>query len=162
MSWFAVQTRSNFEARVHASFAREGIPDLYPFYRQTRSWSDREKVIERPIFPGYLFVDLESGSRGQVFGASGVLRILASPIPQSEIELVERLISCPDALESAVPDLYRPQQGDTVRIGYGPMIGLEGRVTRVKGKLRVWVSIPSMMCGVPVQVDAQSLRRVRI
>ncbi|MDE2102124.1 MAG: UpxY family transcription antiterminator [Patescibacteria group bacterium] len=164
MSWYAVQTRSNCEGRVHSAFERDGVEDLYPFYRYQSKWSDRQKVIERPVFPGYLFACFgSSAGRIQVLSTTGVIRILGAmlPVPDREIDQVRQLMASPESLSAALPALYAPAKGDEVEIAYGPFVGLAGRITRVKGKLRVWVSIPSMMAGVPVEVDAQSLRKVR-
>ena len=161
--WFAVQTRSNCEGRVHESFTGSGIADLYPRYQTTSHWSDRQVTFERPVFPGYLFAALDCfQARTQILSTVGVIRILGNllPIPEAEIDQVRRLMASPASLAQSVPALYEPTHGDDVEIAYGPMVGLRGRVTRLKGKLRVWVSIPSMMRGVPVEVDRQSLRRV--
>jgi transcription antitermination factor NusG len=163
MSWFAVMARGNFEAKVHAAFLRDGVTDLYPFYCAKSRWSDRDVVIERPVFPGYLFASIAGGAdRVRILGTTGVIRILGflDPIPDGEIEQIKRMMASPESLAQSVQELYEPQQGHEVEVSYGPMVGLRGRVTRLKGKVRVWVSIPSMMAGVPIEVDAQSLRRV--
>jgi transcription antitermination factor NusG len=165
MNWFAVHTRSQCEAKVHAALARAGVQDLYPFYRFKSKWTDRRQIIERPVFPGYLFANISDGAaRTRVLDATGVVRILGSmiPIPDWEIDLVRRLMESPDSLCAALPAIYEPRLEDLVEVSYGPLIGLQGRVTRTRGKVRVWVSIPSMMAGVPVEVNAQSLRKVRV
>jgi transcriptional antiterminator NusG len=164
MNWFAIHTRSQCEAKVQAALARDGVTVLYPFYRFKSKWTDRRQVIERPVFPGYIFADIsDNAARTHVLVATGVVRILGSmlPIPDWEIDLVRRLMESPDSLCAALPAIYEPRIEDLVEVSYGPLIGLQGRVTRTRGKVRVWVSIPSMMAGVPVEVDAQSLRKVR-
>lgn len=165
MSWFAIQTRGNYEAKVHAALARDGVTDLYPIYRFKSKWTDRRQIIERPVFPGYLFVSLAGdGERTRVLSVTGVIRILGSmqAIPDWEIDLVRRLMQSPDSLCAALPAIYEPRLEDMVEVSYGPLTGLQGRVTRTRGKTRIWVSIPSMMAGVPVEVDAQSVRKIRL
>jgi len=164
--WFAVQTRSNYESRVHTWLGQEGISDLYPYYTRKVRWSDREKLIERPIFPGYVFVDIADVlDRVRILRVPGICAILGAgrslfSIPDFEIQQIRVLMSSPESLSQAIEGLYQAAVGDLVEITCGPMCGLRGRVERAK-KERILVRIDSMRASVPVQIHAHSVRLVR-
>src|SRR5262245_31113455 len=53
--WYAIQTRSRHEKVVRDQLAAKGIAHLLPLWRKRSVWKDRIKVIEVPLFGGYLF-----------------------------------------------------------------------------------------------------------
>jgi transcription antitermination factor NusG len=153
--WYAVQTRWNFEARVHQSLRRCAIDDLYPVYRTTRVRRP-VKEIDRPLFPGYLFASFDLADRIRVLSIPGVFRILGDAVPEKEMEQVRLLMTCPDRMGPAAG--YQPHPGDQVEIQCGPLTGLRGQIQHAnQGEADCWVYIPSLFCGVPVRIDVQWL-----
>src|SRR3569833_3386074 len=53
--WFALQVRANHERTVAAALRLAGIEEYLPQYFTRSIWSDRVKVLARPLFPGYVF-----------------------------------------------------------------------------------------------------------
>src|ERR1035438_557976 len=112
MSWFAVMARGGFEAKVHATFIRDGIKDLYPFYCAKSRWNDRDVLIERPVFPGYLFASIAGGAdRVRILGTTGVIRILGFLDTNSvgQDEQIKRMMASPESLAQSVQGFYEPQ-----------------------------------------------------
>src|SRR5207253_3533303 len=54
--WYAVQTRSRHERFVAAQLREQGVSTFLPMITQIRRWSDRRKLVEFPLFSGYVFV----------------------------------------------------------------------------------------------------------
>src|SRR3954453_16812059 len=54
--WYAVQTRPRHEHAVASQLDREGVEVLLPMTAQLRRWSDRQKLVQLPLFPNYVFV----------------------------------------------------------------------------------------------------------
>ncbi|MGH9345903.1 MAG: transcription termination/antitermination NusG family protein, partial [Vicinamibacterales bacterium] len=52
--WYAVQVRPRFERVVGRLLAEKSYEPLVPLYKCRRRWSDRVKVLERPLFAGYV------------------------------------------------------------------------------------------------------------
>src|SRR5271154_152097 len=93
MNWYAIQTRSNCEQRVSSRLTDMGIENYLPSFQEIRQWRDRKKVVDVPVFPGYLFVrfDDSSASRVAVSRTEGAVRILGAgerieAVPDEEIE----------------------------------------------------------------------------
>jgi len=51
--WFAVQTRYRFEKSVVAQLSHKKCEVYLPLLTEHHRWSDRQKVVTVPLFPGY-------------------------------------------------------------------------------------------------------------
>ena len=99
--WYAVLTRSRQEKIAARTLEALGIRHFLPLHAEKRQWSDRIQLIHAPLFPGYLFVHLDtsSSSRLDVLKAPGVARFIGdhagpSYIDDSEIEQIRAVTSC--------------------------------------------------------------------
>src|SRR5690348_7529424 len=54
--WYAVQTRPRHEKKVCAEMQQKHIESYLPLLTQTHYWTDRRKLVEVPLFPGYVFL----------------------------------------------------------------------------------------------------------
>src|SRR5439155_22663486 len=54
--WYAVQTRSRHERVVAAQLREQDVSTFLPMITRIRRWSDRRKLVEFPLFSGYVFV----------------------------------------------------------------------------------------------------------
>ena len=74
--WFAVRVRPQRERRVVDAFRHKGYEPFLPLYRSKRSWSDRVKEIELPLFPGYVFCRFQAASRLPIVTTPGVVYVV--------------------------------------------------------------------------------------
>src|SRR5689334_16109197 len=61
--WYAVRLRSNFERRATDILNEKGLPTFLPLNRTRRTWSDRVKEIDVPLFSGYTFCKFDGVTR---------------------------------------------------------------------------------------------------
>jgi transcription antitermination factor NusG len=153
-SWFAVQVTPRHEKAVDTVLQYKNYGHFLPTCRTPRNWSDRVKIIERPLFPGYVFVRSHSSCVGKVRSTPGVIRIVSfggSPcaVPDSQIEALQRLIWSNRDICS-VPYL---EIGQKVQIIAGPLLGITGIITQLKNRHRLVVSLDLIMRSVVVEVD---------
>jgi len=144
MKWYALQTRSRHEKMVTRQLEERGIDTFLPLLTETRRWSDRKKLIQFPLFPGYTFVRLVYApeSRLQVLRTEGVVGFVGThgqgnPIPQEQIESVQTI------LKSDVPFAAHPylKIGQRVRIRGGSLEGTEGILVGKKNDGMLVISI---------------------
>ena len=162
--WYAVQTRSRFEKAVRTELSVWGIDHYLATFRDVHQWKDRKKVVDVPLFSGYIFVrlqDIES-ARLQVLKTNGVVRILGvggriEPVPDFEIDSIRQL------LESGKQCYPYPfvREGSWVRMRRGPLAGLEGRLIRVKSQTRLVLSVELLSQSVATEVDAWDVEPIR-
>ncbi len=159
-AWYAIRTRSKFEGLVSASLRGKGYEEFLPLYRSRRSWSDRSKELDSPLFPGYLFCRFHPEDRLlPILTTPGVVLIVGVgrvPVPASdeEIESVRAL------LRSGVAARPHPflNAGDRVYLENGPFAGVEGFVVTADKQYRIVVSITLLQRSVSVEVDRAWIR----
>jgi len=156
LSWYAVHTRSKCEKKVAVQLREKQINCFLPAVKEVRHWSDRRKIIDQPLFPGYVFVRIpgENEARISVLRTNGVAGFVgiqgqAIPIPDSEIENVQLLLS------SRVPFEPYPflRVGQRVRIRGGCLDGVEGILIATNSDRSVVISINLIQRSLSVLVS---------
>jgi transcription antitermination factor NusG len=162
--WYAVYTRPNFEKRVAQELATKQVEAYLPLIREQHQWKDRKKIVEVPLFPGYVFTRFIERSRTQweILRTLGTVRILGhgariDPIPDAEIQAIHRLLS------ANVPCWWHPflHQGAWIRIRRGPLKDLEGSLVRVKNQFRLVLSVTLLSQSVTTEIDMADAEVVR-
>lgn len=161
--WYAVWTKSRQEKASAARLAALGIPHYLPLQSQARQWSDRKQTIKAPLFPGYLFVQLDvcTADKLEVLRMPGVVGFVGNsrgpaPIPDEEIESV-RAVMFAGAECSTLPLL---RAGDRVRMVRGPLAGIQGSLLRFGSKCQLVVSIDIIHRSVAVTVSESDVELV--
>lgn len=156
MEWFAVRTRPRHEKVVTSQLETNGIETFLPLCAQVRTWSDRRKIIELPLFPGYVFVRTSLGtqSRTRVFQARGIIGFVgpnnqATPIPAQQIDVVRSLMQ---ARIDCRPHPYL-NVGQRVRIQNGALQGLEGILVRIASDHSLVVSVDLIHRSVAIRLE---------
>jgi transcription antitermination factor NusG len=154
-AWYAVAVRSNFERIVAQSLRQKDYEIFFPAYLSKRRWSDRTKVVECALFPGYLFCRMDLRRRVPLLDTPGVASIVgigrcAVPVPESEIAAIQTIV------ESGLPVAPWPflQAGQFVYISQGPLAGMEGMVIASKNHSRLVVSVEMLRRSVTVEIES--------
>jgi transcription antitermination factor NusG len=154
--WFALRTRPRHEKVVTSQLETSGIETFLPLCPEVRSWSDRRKVVDFPLFPGYVFVRTSPAtqSRVRVFQIRGVVGFVgpnnqATPIPAQQIEAVRSL------LQSQIDCRPHPylNLGQRVRIQNGALQGLEGILVRIASDHSLVVSVDLIQRSVAIRLE---------
>jgi transcription antitermination factor NusG len=159
LPWYAVHVRSNLEKKTAEALSRKGYECLLPSYRERRKWSDRTKVIELPLFPGYVFSRFNVELRLPILTTPGVLAVAGvgktpQPLDPGEIEQIQKVAA------SGHPAQPWPflKVGQKVRITAGPLTGVEGILAQQPSETRVILSVSLLEKSISVQVDGDSVR----
>ena len=154
LPWFAVRVKSNYEKTVSATLRGKGFDEFVPVYRVRQQWSDRTKVIDRPLFPGYLFCRLDLNKRLPLVTTPGFLYIVGKgsnpePLDENEVFAIQNVVY------SGLPALPWSSiaVGQKVRLERGPLRGIEGIVTKIADQHRIYLNATLLQRSVSVQVD---------
>lgn len=160
--WFALQVQAKHEFGVANSLRSRGYDPFLPLCRCRKIWSDRIKMVEAPLFPGYMFCRLDLHDRLPVLTAPGVIRIvghtrLPAPVDESEINAIQTIVA------SGLPHEPWPylRAGDRVRIERGPLRGLEGLLVETRGAHRLILSVTLVQRSVSVDIDSAFVKLLR-
>jgi transcription antitermination factor NusG len=153
--WYAVCTRSNHEKCTAAQLEQRSIEHFLPLYESVSKWKDRRKRLERPLFPGYLFVRIPLQERLRVLVTPGVVRLVGfdnrpAALPDQEIETLRNVLVHGAHSE---PHPYL-SVGRRLRITRGALAGMEGVLIRKKGRVRLVLSIDLIRQSAMIEVDS--------
>jgi transcription antitermination factor NusG len=160
--WYAVRVRSNYERTVSTLLGHKDVEQFLPTYRSRRVWTDRIKVLDLPLFPGYIFCRIPLEQRSRVVTTEGVVGFVGAgrqpiPVSDAEIEAIRKIVL------SNTPVQPWPflKIGQTVRINSGSLAGIEGILIRVKNSWRLVVSVALLERSVAVEIDTAYVSPVR-
>jgi transcription antitermination factor NusG len=153
-NWYALFTRHQHEKSAALALSNKNLEVYLPLYRSVRRWQDRDKQLWLPLFPGYLFIREGLDRQLQILTTPGVLHIVGwggrpATVPQTQLDAVRRILASPMLVE-AHPYL---KCGDRVRVKNGPLMGLEGILTRKKGVARLVISLEMLGRSAAVEID---------
>lgn len=143
MNWYVVQTQPNRENLALAHLVRQGFDVWLPHIERITRHARRVKSIRRPLFPGYLFInlDLEKARWRAINGTVGVKKIVSCGCKPSVVD--SEFITALKASESlngfvdTGHDYLKP--GQEVEILSGPMAGQVGKLLSLDAGDRVTV-----------------------
>ena len=161
--WYAVQTIPRHEKKVSTELSAKQICCFLPTVSRRRQWSDRQRVIDEPLFPGYVFAQLKfrSAARIALLGTRGVIGLVGgrragTPIPEQEINAIQQI------LEKRVPVEAHSflMVGERVRIRGGVLDGLEGILQSIKGDQSLVVSVEAIQRSISVTISGYDVESV--
>jgi transcription antitermination factor NusG len=159
--WFALRVKPNYEKPVSVALRGKGFEEFLPLFRSRRQWSDRVKVMDLPLFPGYLFCRLNLEERMPLITTPGFLYIVGvgknpEPVAESEILAIQSV------LRSGVPVTPWPSLvvGQKVQVKQGPLRGLVGVVAKIANQHRMYVSVTLLKRSISVEVAPEWIQAV--
>jgi transcription antitermination factor NusG len=160
-NWYAVYTIVRHEKKVYSSLLDKSIDAYLPIREVVNRWKDRNKKVLLPLFPGYVFVNLDLRDKLKVLTTKGVVRILGvngnpTPIPDQQIGSIKSL------LESNLKyDLYSYLvEGREIEVINGPLMGSRGKIVQRRGQHRLILSVDLIQRAVSVEVDIDDVELV--
>jgi transcription antitermination factor NusG len=158
VGWYAVCTHPRHEKRVVRHLIDCQIECFLPLYQAAHRWKDRTKIVELPLFSGYVFVRISLRDHLRVVQTPSVARFVCfngrpAALPESQM----------DALRSGYQGgaQFEPhpllKAGAHVRVKSGCLAGVEGVLLRRKHSLRFVLSLELLNRAVSMEVDAADI-----
>ncbi len=163
MNWFVLRVASNKEDSVRQTLLRkikiEGFEHyvnriLVPTEKEKTIKAGKQKIVEKKLYPGYVFVEMKLEDDGRIpqdvffliketTGVGDFIGTAGRPSPMSIPEIEKMLMASKPAEEQ--PEVKMEfQKGDHVKINDGPFENMEGTIDELlpdQGKVRVIVTI---------------------
>lgn len=142
-AWCVVNTLPNQEMRAEANLLRQGFRAWLPAIRRFRRHARKVDVVRAPLFPGYLFVELDLDRDGwsPINSTYGVRRLLAQnmrpeALPGRFVTDLQRSVGGDGAciIEPERPGLT---PGMRVRIDRGPFADCIATILNIAPRERV-------------------------
>ncbi|MFC1497514.1 UpxY family transcription antiterminator [Verrucomicrobiota bacterium] len=160
--WYAVYTRSRHEKNAAMLLARRNIKHYLPLLEISSRWKDRTKIVEKPLFPGYLFVHIAKNERSEVLQVKGVVDLLFNRKEGPAIVPDRDIINIRNLLKSGLRVDPCPflKAGQLVRIKKGPLKDVEGIFVRKLKRRYLVVSVDVLGQSVSVEMPADNVSAV--
>lgn len=157
--WHAVYTRFNHEKAVETVLMAKNIEVYLPKRKLLKTWSDRKKWVEEPLFRPYIFVRVSRKEYDSVLQTPSVYNYIcfngkAALIRNSEIELIRRIVdeNIPFSISGHT---YKTDQ--KVRVTAGTLKGYTGEVIRHNGCARLQIRIPELQYNLIIDVESNCI-----
>jgi len=160
--WYAIYTRPRAEKLVYQRLVEVNIETFLPLQKTYRKWSDRKKLVEKPLLSSYVFVKTNPKGFPVVFKTMGVVKFvtfegLPVSIPQNQIDNLRLLINS-DAEIEVSSEKFAP--GDSVEVINGSLVGLTGELIKIGSHNRVIVRIDKLDQNLILKIPRTFLRKV--
>jgi transcription antitermination factor NusG len=158
--WYAVRVRNQQESMASQSLKSRGLEEFHPVYTVRRRWADRIKVIELPLFAGYVFCRFIVGQKSLVLASAGRINIVKfganlAPVPDEDIAALKLIAK--SGLASPCPYI---NEGRRVRICTGAFKNVEGYIQKVKNEEQLIISLHLLQRSVSVHIGADAVQVV--
>ena len=96
--WYVVYTLPRWEKKVAQNLTDEGIENYCPTTRVEKQWSDRKKIVNEPLFKGYVFIRINEKAKwdikNSIHGIINYVYWLGKPakVKQSEIDTIKMFL----------------------------------------------------------------------
>ena len=158
--WYVIYTKPRHEKKVFEDLVLRNCTAYLPLVHRRSQWSDRWKMIEKPLFSSYVFVylnDLENYHR--VLPVDGFVMFIRfegklAMVKDSEIETIKQLIAHCQGVELVQTDI---KIGEKRKITYGPLSGYNCEAVSYKGKDKIIVRIESLRQDIMAEVPVDCL-----
>lgn len=158
LEWYALYTRARHEKTVDRKLESMGFESFLPLQRVLSQWKDRKKWVEKPLFPGYLFVRAARENVGHIWAVRSVVQVLGDgtgplAVPEDQVLDVRQMVT------SEMPAEPWPylEAGQRVRVLDGPLIGMEGFVVEQEKRCRLVISVNMLGRSVAAEIDRENL-----
>lgn len=160
--WFPLHVRARHERTIRDELVNQGYEVYLPMVKRRRRWSDRYKIVELPLFSGYLFIRMDSRLKYFILDVPGVQGFIMfqgqmAHIPAFQIDFIQRMLERPETFEVVNKVI---KTGHKVRIISGPFIGMKGIVKDIKNKTRMYVTIDHIQHTLCIEVSEYDLELI--
>lgn len=153
MSWYVLYVKSRYEMKVAATLEKMGIQTYCPVVKELRQWSDRKKMVIKPLFNSYVFVKIKEEIREKVFEVTGIVRYvywLGKPavVHDKEIDTIKQWV---DDGQTEKIEVTGMSPGDVITIRSGVFKDQNAKVLEI-GKNKMRLILTSLGCTVTVSI----------
>jgi transcriptional antiterminator RfaH len=160
--WYAIYTKPRAEKQVNQRLLEEGVETFLPLQKTYRVWSDRKKLVEKPLLPSYLFVKMKAKNFHHIYRIQGIVKFVSFEgkpvsIPKKQIDTLRLLVNSDADIEVTSENF---SQGDNVEVISGSLIGLKGELIRIGKKNRVVIRIDKLDQNLVLKIPIAFLRKI--
>ena len=160
--WYVVQTQANAENKAVSHLARQGFATYLPRYLKRRRHARRVDVVAAPLFPRYLFVEIDMAVQRwrSIYSTIGVSRLVCNgefpaAVPERVVGLLKNREDTSGFIQ--LDDRSKFKAGDKIRILEGAFYDCLGIYDGMSDHDRVEILLDLLGRKVRVLLDAEAI-----
>jgi transcription antitermination factor NusG len=157
--WFVAHARPRCEKKIVGYCDDLGIATTLPCYRSVRKYRGKTVSFEKPLFPGYVFLQALPEQRARIYQSDYVANLL---VVHDQALFEQQLGDVLRALETGLEIVLAPEigKGTRVKIKSGPLAGMDGWVEERYGFDTVLLRLDFIAQAAAVKVNAADLEAI--
>ena len=158
--WYLAQCKPNATQIAVRNLGNQGFASFLPLQESTKR---REKGFQhrtRPLFPGYLFVQLDADEGpwrkiNSTRGIARLVRLAAAPSVVPDAIIAGLMARCNEM--GIIQDAGALAVGDRAQVTHGPFSGFVATIADVEANARIYILLEIMGQSTTVTIDAAAL-----
>jgi transcriptional antiterminator RfaH len=162
--WYLIQFKPNSYQIAQRNLLRQGFKTFLPMQQITRRNASRFVSDLQPLFPGYMFVCVNSElapwrAINSTIGVSKIVGFEGKPkvVP---LQLISGIMRRCDGLGRLLSSKSL-SEGDSVEVRTGPFVNFIATVDKIDPEQRIWILMDFMGQKSRMQVSADQLQMVK-
>ena len=157
--WYVAHTRPRCEKKLLQFCEREKLAASLPCYPTAHKYRGKTVVFRKPLFPGYLFLQMPIEKRGLILQNDHLANLL--DVADQDL-LARQLGEILRALDTDLEIRLAPSiaEGARVKIKSGPLRGVEGWVEKRYGMNTVLLRLDFISQAAAVKLEAGELELI--
>jgi transcription antitermination factor NusG len=160
-NWYVLYVKSRHEFVTNNELIKKDIETFLPAVKRLRQWKDRKRWIDFPLFPGYLFINIQPWPESflSVLKTRGAINLLSTEpghptsVSSDEISSLQLLIESGRDID-IYPEL---KEGTRVRVKRGPLQGAEGTLEKRQDQYMLLINIELLGRCIGVKMYADDI-----
>ncbi|MDO6434627.1 UpxY family transcription antiterminator [Flavitalea sp. BT771] len=160
--WYLIYTKPRHEKTVHTYLTEININSYLPLTKKLRTWHDRKKFVNEPLFPSYVFIYLNSmHDYYEGIDAGGALYYVRSgktiaKVSDSVVDNIKLIAGHSEDLEVSDTQF---QPAEKLVIKEGALAGLSCEVVQFRNKTKLLVRVELLQRNILVSLPTEHLIR---
>ena len=157
--WYVAHTRPRCEKKLLEYCQRNSLDARLLCYRSAHKYRGKTVVFSKPLFPGYVFIQMFVEQCGMVVQSDYLANLLEVA---DQVLFVHQLGEVMRALETDLEIRVAPTIGEGVRVKIkaGPLRGVEGWVEKRYGVNTVLLRLDFISQAAAVKIEASDLELI--
>jgi transcriptional antiterminator RfaH len=157
--WYVAHTLPRREKKLLQYCEREKLDARLPCYHSAHKYRGKTVVFRKPLFPGYVFLQIPAEKRGVILQSDYLANLLEIT---DQVLFIRQLDEVMRALETNLEIRLAPTIGEgmSVKIKNGPLRGVEGWVEKRYGMNTVLLRLDFISQAAAVKLEASDLELI--
>lgn len=152
--WFVIYTKPNAEKKFAERLEKAGFVVYLPLYKELKQWSDRKKMIQKPLISSVVFIHCSEAQLRDIYHIVGFSKVLyylgkAAIVKAQEIINLQILLQEGSLPDLSIQDIF---SGKVVKVVNGPFKGVIGSTQQVLNNLRIRIEIENLGLAFSINV----------